>query len=76
MIETGLGNTAITTNSIGGKVGEIRYYPWGTERYTSGTTPTTYHFTGQRLEDYIKLYWYGSRWYDTAGRFVQGVLKK
>jgi RHS repeat-associated protein len=67
-----LGSTAITTNSSGGKVAEIRYYPWGTERYTYGTTPTSYHFTGQRLESYINLYWYGSRWYDPAlGRFIQ-----
>ena len=67
-----LGSTAITTNSSGVKSAEIRYYPWGTTRYTSGTTPTTFKFTGQRLEDYIKLYWYGSRWYDSAlGRFIQ-----
>jgi RHS repeat-associated protein len=67
-----LGSTALTTNSSGLKVAEIRYNPWGTERYTYGTTPTTYHFTGQRLESYINLYWYGSRWYDAAlGRFTQ-----
>jgi RHS repeat-associated protein len=66
-----LGSTAITTDSSGVKVAEIRYYPWGTERYTYGTTPTTYHFTGQRLESYINLYWYGSRWFDPAlGRFI------
>jgi RHS repeat-associated protein len=67
-----LGSTAITTDSSGGKVAEIRYYPWGTERYTYGTTPTTYHFTGQRLESGIGLYYYGARWYDpAAGRFIQ-----
>jgi len=47
---TGLGSTAITTNSGGGKVAEIRYYPWGTERYTYGTTPTTYHFTSESMK--------------------------
>jgi hypothetical protein len=65
---TGLSSTAITTDSSGGKVAEIRYYPWGTERYTSGTTPThpslcsgqAYHFTGQRLESGIGLYYYGA----------------
>jgi RHS repeat-associated protein len=67
-----LGSTAITTNSSGVKSAEIRYYPWGTTRYTSGTTPTTFRFTGQRLESYINLYWYGSRWLDPAlGRFIQ-----
>lgn len=46
--------------------------PWGTERYTYGTTPTTYHFTGQRLESSLGLYFYGARWLDpAAGRFIQ-----
>ena len=67
-----LGSTAITTNSSGVKSAEIRYYPWGTTRYTSGTTPTTFKFTGQRLESGIGLYYYGARCYDpSAGRFVQ-----
>ncbi len=66
-----LGSQAITTNNSGTRTGEIRYYPWGTERYTYGTTPTTYHFTGQRLESSLGLYYYGARWYDPAvGRFV------
>jgi RHS repeat-associated protein len=66
-----LGSQTITTDSSGALIGEIRYYAWGTERYASGTTPTTYHFTGQRLESYINLYWYGSRWFDPAlGRFI------
>ena len=30
----------ITANSSWVETGELRYYPWGTERYTSGTTPT------------------------------------
>jgi RHS repeat-associated protein len=69
---TGLGSTEITTDSSGGKVAEIRYYPWGTERYTYGTTPTTYHFTGQRLESGIGLYYYGARWYDPyLNRWIQ-----
>jgi hypothetical protein len=59
-----LGSQAITTNSSGGSTGEIRYYAWGTERYTSGTTPTTYHFTGQRLESALGLYFYNARWQD------------
>ena len=45
-----LGSQAITTNSSGVKSAEIRYYPWGNTRYTSGTTPTTFKFTGQRLK--------------------------
>jgi len=75
-----LGSTAITASSSGAKSAEIRYYPWGKERYTYSTTPTTYHFTGQRLESSIGLYYYGARWSagrtpatgdPAAGRFVQ-----
>jgi hypothetical protein len=42
-----MSSTAIITDTIGGYLAEIRYYPWGTERYTSGTTPTSYHFTSE-----------------------------
>jgi RHS repeat-associated protein len=67
-----LGSTAITTNSSGTRTAEVRYYPWGTERYTSGTTPTTYKFTGQRQESGIGLYFYNSRWYDPyLNRWIQ-----
>ena len=67
-----LGSMAITTDSLGANPAEIRYMPWGTTRYTSGTPPTTYRFTGQRLESSLGLYFYNTRWYDpAAGRFIQ-----
>jgi RHS repeat-associated protein len=67
-----LGSTSITANNVGARVAELRYKPLGRIRYTYGTTPTTYRFTGQRADSYINLYWYGSRWYDDAlGRFIQ-----
>ena len=51
---------------------ELRYKSWGETRYTYGTTPTPYRFTGQREEATIGLYFYNARWYDPAlGRFVQ-----
>ena len=38
----------------------------------SGTTPTTYRYTGQRWEAGLGLYFYRARWYDPAlGRFIQ-----
>jgi RHS repeat-associated protein len=50
----------------------LRYKAWGETRYTSGTTPTTYHFTGQREESTVGLYLYNARWCDAAlARFVQ-----
>ena len=66
-----LGSTAITANSSGSRVAELRYKAWGEPRYTDGTTPTTYRFTGQRLDDATGLYYYGARYYDPAlGRFI------
>ena len=51
---------------------EVRYKAFGEDRYTSGTTPTTYRYTGQRAESGIGLYYYGARWYDAAlARFIQ-----
>jgi RHS repeat-associated protein len=67
-----LGSTAITASSAGGKLAEVRYKAWGEDRYTSGSTPTTFRFTGQRQESGIGLYFYNSRFYDSSlGRFSQ-----
>jgi RHS repeat-associated protein len=53
-------------------VGELRYYAYGETRYTSGSTPTSYRFTGQREDATIGLYFYNARYYDASlGRFVQ-----
>jgi len=66
-----LGSQAITTDNNGLNPKEIRYYPWGNTRYTSGTTPTNFKFTGQRFESGIGLYFYNARWFDpSAGRFI------
>jgi RHS repeat-associated protein len=67
-----LGSTSVTADTSGAKVSELRYKPWGETRFASGATPTEYQYTGQRKEDYIKLYWYGSRWYDPLlARWIQ-----
>jgi RHS repeat-associated protein len=66
-----LGSTAITATTTGSKLAELRYYPWGGVRYTYGTTPTDYRFTGQQELSSIGLYNYGARFYDPQlGRFV------
>jgi RHS repeat-associated protein len=67
-----LGSTSVVANSSGSKTAEVRYKAWGEDRYTSGTVPTSYRYTVQRVDSYINLYWYNSRWYDqTLGRFIQ-----
>jgi RHS repeat-associated protein len=67
-----LGSTAITVSISGTKTAELRYYPWGTTRYTYGSSPTTFQFTGQRLETSLGLYFYNARWFDPSlARFIQ-----
>jgi RHS repeat-associated protein len=67
-----LGSTAVTTSASGGFETETRYYPWGEARWSSGSSPTDYQFTGQQKVASIGLYFYNSRFYDAAlGRFVQ-----
>jgi len=61
-----LGSTSLALNANGTLHSEARYYPYGEERWSSGTLPTDYRFTGQRLDSYINLVQMGSRWYDPA----------
>jgi RHS repeat-associated protein len=78
-----LSSTAYIVNGAT-EAGEVRYRAFGAgarwARFTSGTTPTTYRYTGQRAEAGLGLYYYGARWYDhevgakrhpALGRFVQ-----
>jgi RHS repeat-associated protein len=66
-----LGSTAVTVSGTT-ETGEVRYTAWGADRLTSGSTPTSFKYTGQRQESGIGLYYYGARWYDPAlGRFTQ-----
>jgi len=40
-----LGSTSITAGDSGARSGEVRYRPWGEDRFTWGTTPTSYRYT-------------------------------
>lgn len=44
-----LGSTSLTTNSTGTVTSEMRYTAWGETRFTSGSSPSNYRFTGQRV---------------------------
>jgi RHS repeat-associated protein len=70
-----LGSTALTLDSAGNRLAtntELRYYPYGVARYTAGTTPTSFNFTGQRKDSGSGLLFYNARWHDPAvGRFLQ-----
>jgi RHS repeat-associated protein len=66
-----LGGTNVTVTTSGTEYGEVRYKAFGDTRYTSGTTPTTFKFTGQRQESSLGIYYYGARWYDSSlGRWL------
>ena len=48
------------------------FAPYGAVRHSSGTMPTTYNFTGQRLDSQTGLLYYNFRYYDpVSGRFVR-----
>ncbi|MEZ4711505.1 MAG: hypothetical protein R3A44_30205 [Caldilineaceae bacterium] len=64
-----LGSTAITVSGTT-ESGEVRYHPWGADRYSSGSTPTSFKYTGQRQEAGIGLYFYGARWYDRSAELT------
>ncbi len=66
-----LGSTSLVLNAGGAVHSRARYYPYGETRWTAGTLPTDYRFTGQRRESGLGLYQMGARWYDPAlGRWL------
>jgi RHS repeat-associated protein len=67
-----LGGTNVTANSSGVQISKLLYRPWGETRFSSGTTPTTWRFTGQREDATIGLYYFNARYLDPQlGRFTQ-----
>ncbi len=44
------GTTSVVLNAGGSLHSEARHYPYGEERWSSGTVPTDYRFTGQRFD--------------------------
>ena len=68
-----LGSTALATDGGMNWTMTMRYNPWGSVRYMSGSVPAdnAFTYTGQRQDSYINLLWYGSRWYDPQlGHFL------
>jgi RHS repeat-associated protein len=67
-----LGSTDVAVNSHGGIVAVQLYWPYGDNEYSWGTMPTTYNFTGQRLDSVTGLLYFNSRYYDPlSGRFTR-----
>jgi len=64
-----LGSTSVTS---GATTSMQVYYPFGGVRASTGTLPTDYTFTGQKVDASDGLMYYGARYYDAAlGRFIQ-----
>ena len=71
-VGAGLGSSSVTTDANGGPTASALYKAFGETRYTLGNLNTDYHFTGQREEVSLGIYWFQSRWYDSSlGRFTQ-----
>jgi RHS repeat-associated protein len=67
------GNTSLTLDETGAKMGEMKYTPYGETRFTWGSTPTDRRYTGQRQEDSSlgSLYDFNARIYSPAlGQFL------
>jgi RHS repeat-associated protein len=69
----GSANVTLSTGGSGSATASQLYAPYGGVRYSSGTMPTSYGFTGQRADGASGLDYYGSRYYDPlAGQFTSG----
>ena len=66
-----LGTVSIATNGGGQLVARTLNMPYGGVRWSSGSMPTDYGFTGMKDDTYIKLIQMGARWYDPQiGRWI------
>jgi len=76
-----LGSSSISTDASGNRTSELRYKAWGETRFSFGSMPTKYTFTGQYAymddpstpgSEGFGLMYYGARWYDPSlSRFAQ-----
>jgi RHS repeat-associated protein len=67
-----LGSASLTLSSAGAVVGEMRYYPFGEIRVSTGSMPTDHLFTGQRAMLDLGIYHYNARFYSPyLNRWIQ-----
>ena len=67
----GLGSADVALNSTGSATASALYAPYGSARYSNGTMPTDYGFTGQHSDSITGLDYYNARYYDpTASQFA------
>jgi RHS repeat-associated protein len=72
LLADALGSSTVALTSSGSMQAVQLFAPYGTVRYSQGSMPTTYNFTGQRLDSQTGLLYYTFRYYDPlSGRFVR-----
>jgi RHS repeat-associated protein len=70
LVSDTLGSTTVALSASGGVAADQLFTPYGATRYASGTMPTSYGFTGQRL-DPSGLQYFNARYYDSSvGQFT------
>ena len=71
MDRAGFGSTSLTTGDGGGVVARQLYHPYGTVRWSEGTLPTDFGFTGQRGVPGTGLIFMHARYYHPyLNRFI------
>jgi RHS repeat-associated protein len=72
LLSDALGSSTVALDSTGNTQAVQLFAPYGTVRYSQGSMPTTYNFTGQRLDSQTGLLYYNFRYYDPlSGRFTR-----
>jgi len=72
LLADALGSSTVALTSSGSTQAVQLFAPYGSVRYSQGSIPTTYNFTGQRLDSQTGLLYYHFRYYDpVSGRFVR-----
>ncbi len=75
LLSDNLGSSTVALNSDGSGQAVQLFSPFGSVRYSWGTMPTTYNFTGQRLDSQTGLLYYNSRYYDPVSeRFMRADM--
>ncbi|GCF11756.1 RHS repeat-associated core domain-containing protein [Dictyobacter arantiisoli] len=66
-----LGSVSLSLYADGSVQAVQLFSPFGGIRYSDGSIPTSYSFTGQRFDSITGLLYYGARYYDpVSGRFI------
>ena len=67
----GQGTVSTALDGAGNVTSQQLYTPYGNARYSSGSSPTTLGYTGQRADSSTGLDYYNARYYDpVAGQFA------